>query len=237
MRFRLAFFTSGLLLAILGIAMLIPGFLEISDDHVNAFAFFYSSFFCIFFGGIMVISNHSHLEDFNIREGFMLTTASWLILSIAGALPLYFSDLGLSFTDAYFECLSGITTTGSTVLSDIDHMSRGILLWRSMLQWIGGIGIIAFGIVLLPFLKIGGMQLFQTESSDRSDKILPQSRQLVGRLVLIYLGLSALCCLSYYLLGMSGFDAINHAITTLSTGGYSTHDQSFGFLLFPSRSP
>lgn len=185
------------------------------------------------FGGLLVFVNHGKFEDFNIREGFILTTASWFLLSAAGALPLYFSDLGLSLTDAFFESLSGITTTGSTVLSGLDDMSRGILLWRSMLQWVGGIGIIAFGIVLLPFLKIGGMQLFQTESSDRSDKILPQSRQLVGRVLWVYIGLSLLCAVTYYMLGMSGFDAINHAMTTLSTGGYSTHDSSFSY--FDSR--
>lgn len=229
MRFRLAFFTSGLMLAIMGVAMLLPGLLDRADGHMNATAFFMSAFFCMFFGGALFFTNRGDLKDFNVREGFLLTTVIWLLLSLAGALPLYLSDLKISFTDAYFESLSGITTTGSTVLSGLDSMSRGILLWRSILQWIGGIGIVAFGIVLLPFLKIGGMQLFQSESSDRSDKFIPQSRHLVGRLVYVYIGVSFLCFLSYYALGMTAFDAINHAMTTLSTGGYSTHDASFGY--------
>lgn len=229
MRVRLTLFTSGLLLLILGTAMFFPAWVDLGDDHANAHDFFKSALICVFAGGLLILTNHGDFENFNIREGFILTTLSWLLLSLAGALPLYFSDLDLSFTDACFESLSGITTTGSTVLSGLDEMSRGVLLWRSLLQWIGGIGIIAFGIVLLPFLKIGGMQLFQMESSDRSDKLLPQSRQLVGRLVMVYVGLTILCFAVYDLLGMQGFDALNHAMTTLSTGGYSTHDLSFGY--------
>lgn len=229
MSFRLTLFTSGLLLIILGAVMLIPGFVDLSDGHSNGTTFIDSAFACLFLGGVLFLTNKSDLKNFNVREGFLLTTTSWFLLSLAGALPLFYSDLHLSFTDAYFESLSGITTTGSTVLSGLDTMSRGILLWRSMLQWIGGIGIIAFGIVLLPFLKIGGMQLFRTESSDRSDKLIPQSRNLVGQLVFVYVLLSGLCFVTYYMLGMSGFDAINHAMTTLSTGGYSTHDSSFGY--------
>lgn len=228
MTFRLAFFTSGLLITLIGVAMIIPGFLDYIQGHDNATSFFVSAIMCLFFGGLLYFANRSAFKNFNVRDGFLLTLITWLLLSLAGALPLWMSDLGLSFTDAYFESLSGITTTGSTVLSGLDSMSQGILLWRSMLQWIGGIGIIAFGIVLLPFLKIGGMQLFQTESSDRSHKALPQSRHLVGQLVLVYIGLTLLCFTAYFLLGMNGFDAVNHAMTTLSTGGYSTHDASFG---------
>lgn len=229
MSFRLTFYTTGLLLMLLGMMMLIPFVVEYADGHANAYAFLYSAMICVYFGGSLFFANQGMFARFNLREGFVLTTVSWLTLSFAGALPFYFSDLNISFTDAYFESISGITTTGSTILSGLDYMSRGVLLWRSMLQWIGGIGIVAFGIVLFPFLKIGGMQLFQTESSDRSDKILPQSRQLVGRLVLVYFLLSVFCFVTYFLLGMTFFDALNHAMTTLSTGGYSTHDSSFGY--------
>ena len=234
MRFRLAFFTSGLLLVMLGMAMLIPALLDYAQDHVNANAFFMSSFIALFIGGALCLTNRGDMEKFNVREGFLLTSLSWLLLCIGGALPLYLSNLNLNFANAFFESVSGITTTGSTVLVGLDKMSHGILLWRSMLQWIGGIGIIAFGIVLLPFLKIGGMQLFLTESSDQSDKIIPKSRELVGRLVYIYVGLSIACAITYFMLGMNPFEAINHAMTTLSTGGYSTHDASFGF--YPSAS-
>lgn len=213
--------------------MLVPFWLDYIHGQENAGAFLVSSMICIFFGGCLFFANQGNFGAFNLREGFMLTTVSWLFLSLAGALPFYFSDLRLSFTDAFFESISGVTTTGSTVLSGLDYMSHGILLWRSILQWIGGIGIVAFGIVLLPFLKIGGMQLFQTESSDRTDKIIPQSRQLVGRLVFVYVLLTVICFVFYDFFGMSDFDAVNHAMTTLSTGGYSTHDASFGYFQSP----
>ena len=229
MQFRLALFTSGLLLVILGLSMLIPAMLDHSQGHANASAFYMSAILSLFIGGALFLTNKGEFERFNVKEGFILTTTSWLLLCLAGALPLYLSDLNITYTDAFFESVSGITTTGSTILSGLDTMSHGILVWRSMLQWIGGIGIIAFGMVLLPFLKIGGMQLFLTESSDRSDKILPQSRELVGRLLLTYTVLTILCFITYFFLGMTPFDAINHAMTTLSTGGYSTHDASFGF--------
>lgn len=209
--------------------MLIPAALDYTDGSPNAKAFCLSAFVSVFLGGAMILSNQGGGGKFAVKEGFLLTTLSWFMLSLVGSVPLYLSNLDISFTDAFFESLSGITTTGSTILSGLDDLSRGVLLWRSMLQWIGGIGIIAFAIVLLPFLKIGGMQLFQSESSDRSDKIIPQSRQLVARLVFIYVALSIACFFSYYLLGMSSFDAINHAMTTVSTGGYSTHDKSFGY--------
>lgn len=209
--------------------MLFPALLDYVQDHQNAGAFFLSACICLFFGGALFLTNRGEQQNFNVRDGFMLTTLSWLMLSLAGALPLYLSDLHISYTDAVFESLSGITTTGSTVLSGLDNMSHGVLLWRSLLQWIGGIGIIAFGIILLPFLKIGGMQLFQSESSDRSDKIIPQFHQLIWQLIMVYTTLTLLCFSAYSLLGMDRFDAINHAMTTLSTGGYSTHDASFGY--------
>lgn len=230
MRFRLPLFATGLLLTVLGAVMLFPALLDFTQGEAdNAGAFFISACMCLFFGGALFLANRGGQQKFNVRDGFMLTTLSWLMLSLAGALPLYLSDLHISMTDAIFESLSGITTTGSTILSGLDGMSHGVLLWRSLLQWIGGIGIIAFGIILLPFLKIGGMQLFQAESSDRSDKIVPQFRQLIGQLVLVYVTLTFLCFSAYKLLGMTPFDAINHAMTTLSTGGYSTHDASFGY--------
>ncbi len=228
MNFRLTLFTCGILLVILGGTMLLPGAVDYSYGYTNYAAFFLSAIFCFFLGGALVLSNTGKVEDFNIREGFLLTTVSWLLLSFIGALPLYLSDLNLSYADAFFESVSGITTTGSTVLTNLDYMSRGILLWRSILQWIGGIGIVAFAIFLLPYLKVGGMQLFRTESSDRSDKSAPKARQLVGRLLFVYVFLTGLCFVVYYELGMPVFDAINHAMTTLSTGGYSTHDLSIG---------
>ena len=233
MRFQIITFTIGILLTIIGVMELIPALVDWQDDHVNASDFFVCSMVSLFFGGVLTITSGSSDTTITVRQTFLLTTLSWLFMSLFSAFPLYMSDLNISFTDAFFEAVSGITTTGSTVLSGLDGMSRGILLWRSLIQWIGGIGIVAFAIVMLPFLRVGGMQLFQTESSDRSEKVMPRSTAVVGTLIKVYCLLTGACALSYYVLGMSGFDAINHALTTIPTGGYSTHDASFGYFQSP----
>ena len=163
------------------------------------------------------------------REMFVLTTASWITVCTFGALPFVLSHTVASFTDAIFESVSGITTTGASVLSKLDSLPKDILLWRSMMQWIGGLGIIALGAAVLPFLRIGGMRLFQTESSILSEKTLPNTRRVLARLLLVYSGISLACAICYLLAGMSIFDAINHAMTTVSTGGFSTHDQSIAY--------
>lgn len=229
MKYNIIGFTLGLLLMIIGLAELIPAFVDQKMAHPNANVFFVNALFSFFFGGALVISNKTFRHELDIRQAFLLTTLSWLSVSLFAALPLYMSDLNISFTDAFFESLSGITTTGSTVLSGLDAMSDGILLWRSIIQWIGGIGLVGFAIILLPFLRIGGMQLFQTESSDKSDKVMPKSVDVIIALFIVYCGLTAACTLTFYMLGMSFFDAVNHAMTTIPTGGYSTHDASFGY--------
>lgn len=228
MQYQIISFTIGFLLVIMGTAQLVPGMLDWVRGHPNANAFFVSGILLFFLGGALALSSKSFAVKLTIRQTFLLTTISWLALSFAAALPLYFSDLDISYTDATFEAVSGITTTGSTVLSGLDDISHGVLLWRSIIQWIGGIGIVAFAIIILPFLNVGGMQLFQAESSDRSDKIMPRLHEVVGSLIIVYVGLTGLCAVIYFILGMSWFDAINHAMTTLCTGGYSTHDASFG---------
>jgi trk system potassium uptake protein TrkH len=157
---------------------------------------------------------------------FLLTSLSWIAISAFSALPLMFSQLQLSYTDAFFESISGITTTGSTVLVGLDTMPRDILLWRALLQWLGGIGIIVMAIAILPFIRVGGMRLFQTESSDRSEKPFARAASTAKAIGTVYLALSMICAFAYWLAGMSLFDAITHAMTTLSTGGYSTYDSS-----------
>ncbi len=159
------------------------------------------------------------------RDMFLITSLVWIIASAFAALPFVFIN-HISFTDAYFETMSGITTTGSTVLSGLDDMSHSILLWRSTLQWLGGIGFIVMGVAILPMLNIGGMKLFQTESSDWSEKSSPRTRHVAKNIMLVYSILTLLCFIGYLLSGMNAFDAINHALTTLSTGGYSTSDGS-----------
>ncbi len=229
MRTEVIGFTVGTLLTILGLAELVPAIVDWSHDHVNAYDFFLNSIICLFFGVSLTISNFRYGKTITIRESFLLTTLSWVFLCFFATLPIYMSDLGISFVDAFFESVSGLTATGSTVFYNLDEMSHGILIWRSLLQWIGGIGFIAFAIILLPFLRVGGMQLFQTESSDRYEKIMPKSGEIIVSLLQVYLGLTVACGLTYFLLGMSAFDAVNHAMTTIATGGYSTHDKSFGF--------
>ena len=162
------------------------------------------------------------------RYLFLLTTLCWLSICLFAAIPLYLSVPELSITDAWFETVSAITTTGSTVLSGLDTMPKAVLLWRAILQWIGGIGIIVMAIAILPALKIGGMKLFKTESSDISEKILPRSSSLSSYILLVYLAISVAAALSYFIGGMSGFDAVTHGMTSAATGGFANYDASFG---------
>jgi trk system potassium uptake protein len=161
----------------------------------------------------------------SVRDMFLITSLVWTVASAFAALPFVFIN-HISFTDAYFETMSGITTTGSTVLSGLDNMAPSVLLWRSILQWIGGVGFIVMAVAILPMLNVGGMKLFQTESSDKSDKTSPRAKTVAKNIVVVYLILTLLCCLGYILTGMDLFEAINHSFTTLSTGGYSTTDAS-----------
>ncbi|CAM4328343.1 TrkH family potassium uptake protein [Shewanella livingstonensis] len=175
---------------------------------------------------ILCIQNgRNHQFNLNIRDMFMLTSITWFVVSLFAALPFTLYH-GINYTDAFFETMSGITTTGSTVLSGLDTMDHSILVWRSLLQWLGGIGFIVMAVAILPFLNVGGMRLFRTESSDWSDKTIPRTQHMAKHLFLIYVALTLLCTWCYHLAGMHWFEAINHAMTTLSTGGYSTSDSS-----------
>lgn len=228
MRFRRISLTVGITLCALAILMLLPALVDLVDNNSDWQAFLVSSVLTFFLGGLLVFSGiELQSREVELKEGFVLTTVSWLATAAFAALP--FIGLGLGYTDAYFEAMSGLTTTGSTVLSGLDDLPRGILLWRSILQGLGGIGIVVTAIFMLPFLRVGGMQLFHTESSDRSEKVVPRSSQLILSIVRIYIALIAMCAVIFGILGMTPFDAICHALTTVSTGGFSTHDQSFGF--------
>lgn len=177
----------------------------------------------------LILFNRKAPHKLNVREVFLLTISAWGAVCVFGALPFVLSHAVNDFSDAIFESVSGVTTTGATVLTQLDTQPRDILLWRSMMQWIGGLGIVALGAAVLPFLGIGGMRLFRAESSDFSEKVLPQTRRFLVQLLLVYILVSALCAVAYLLAGMSLFDAINHAMTTVSTGGFSTHDNSLAF--------
>ena len=227
--FRPALFVTGLFLIGLAAFMWVPLLYMLWVGEDGGHEFLLSSGITLLTGGVLAYL-FGKRESFALvpRQVFVLTTLAWVSVSLFAALPLLLIH-HIDYTDAFFETMSGLTTTGSTVLVRLDEAPRGILLWRSLLQWIGGIGFIAMGVLILPFLRVGGMRLFHAESSDRSEKVLPRFESVAKAIFFIYVILSAACVAAYYLAGMSMFDAVNHAMTTVSTGGYSTHDASMGF--------
>ncbi|MEM1289659.1 MAG: potassium transporter TrkG, partial [Pseudomonadota bacterium] len=231
--FRPVLLVIGLFVAALGAAMVIPILADIGADDAAARAdqqaFLASAALCLTIGGGLAGASWGRVETITTRQGFLLTTGAWLALVFAAALPMRLGSADLSFTDAFFEAMSGLTTTGATVVTGLDDMPRGFLLWRSMLQWFGGVGVIIMAIAILPFLSIGGMQLFRLESSDRSDKIVPAADDLALQIFWLYSVMTLMCFACYWAAGMTSFDALNHAMTTVATGGYSTKDMSFGY--------
>ncbi|ADM09352.1 Trk system potassium uptake protein TrkH [Parvularcula bermudensis HTCC2503] len=213
--------------------MLIPMVADLLANHRDWRAFAGAALISGSVGAAMAASNWGRVDTITTRQGFLLTGASWLAIVTAAAIPLMLGVRGLSFTDAFFEAMSGLTTTGATVVTGLDTSPPGFLLWRSMLQWIGGVGIVIMAIAILPFLSVGGMQLFRLESSDPSEKLLPGASQIATWIIWIYVTFTATCFVIYWAMGMSGFDAINHAMTTIATGGFSTKDASFGYFLTP----
>ncbi|WP_156098490.1 TrkH family potassium uptake protein [Thermopetrobacter sp. TC1] len=228
-------FVIGALLLLLSLFMIPPMLVDVLAQNPDWHVFAVSALITGFAGLMLaLISRDAFSDRVLVREGFLLTVTSWLAVSLAAALPYLLYNEGKGFADAWFEAVSGLTTTGSTVFTGLDSMPPGILLWRSLTQWIGGIGIVVMALIMLPFLRIGGMQLFQTESSDRSDKLLPRAQQFIAGLTAAYLVLTITCALAYKMAGMRLFDALNHALTTISTGGFSTHDASMGFFTQPA---
>ncbi|HRY23570.1 MAG: TrkH family potassium uptake protein [Geminicoccaceae bacterium] len=226
----------GIVLLVLALAMLPSMLADLIAGHADWQVFLLSASCTAFIGVslILMTTGVSRTPELTVRQGFLLTTLTWVTTTAFAALPFAFSDLGLGAAGAFFEAMSGITTTGSTVIVGLEAAPPGILLWRAMLQWLGGIGIIVMGIAILPMLSIGGMQLFRTESTDSSEKILPRAAQIATNIALIYLLLSLLCASIYWLFGMSWFDAAAHAMTTIATGGYSTYDASIGHFASPA---
>ena len=226
--YKTVFFTLGILQIILGIFMLIPIIAQFSYKELDS-SFFSSSLVTIIFGTLFFLSNLDHEKKLNLQQAFLLTSLSWLSIAIFGSLPFIFSNINFSFTNAFFESMSGITTTGSTIISDLENMPKGILLWRAILQWLGGIGIIVMAITLMPIMNVGGMQLFKISNNDSSEKILPKSKEVALRLIYIYSVLTALCAVFYKIFGMNLFDSITHSMTTIATGGFSNYNDSIGF--------
>ena len=226
--YKTVFFTLGLLQIILGLSMIIPIFAQVIYNELDA-GFIGSGIISIIFGMLFYLSNLDHDKKINLQQAFLLTSLSWLSIAIFGSLPFIFSELNLKVVDAFFESMSGITTTGSTIIVDLNGSPKSILLWRAMLQWLGGIGIIVMAITLMPIMNIGGMQLFKISSSDTNEKILPKTKEIAVRLMLIYLSLSIACMILYKLCGMSLFDSITHSMTTIATGGFSNYNESIGY--------
>ena len=226
--YKTVFFTLGVLQIILGLSMIIPLIAQFIFNELDS-GFISSGIISIVFGVLFFISNLDHDKKLNLHQAFLLTGLSWISIAVFGSLPFIFSSLNLSFTDGFFESMSGITTTGSTIITNLDSAPKSILLWRALLQWLGGIGIIVMAITLMPIMNVGGMQLFKISSNNTAEKILPTSKEISIRLISIYLSLTLLCSFFYKLFGMNFFDSITHSMTTIATGGFSNYNESIGY--------
>ena len=225
--YKTVFFTLGVLQVILGISMVFPIIVQIIFGELDS-SFISASLITIVFGTLFFLSNLEHDRKINFQQAFLLTALSWISVAIFGSLPFIFSDLNLSITDAFFESMSGITTTGSTIITDLDSTPKSVLVWRAILQWLGGIGIIVMAITLMPIMNVGGMQLLKVSSGDASEKILPKTKEITIRLIIIYVALTLLCTLFYKIFGMKFFDSFTHSMTTIATGGFSNYNDSIG---------
>ena len=225
---KTVFFLIGILLIVLGASMLAPYSIQILYGE-NSHSFVSSSFVTIFIGILFILANLDKDFKLNLRQTFLFSTLAWLMIAIFGSLPFLLSANEFTISEAFFESMSGITTTGSTIISNLEETPKGILLWRAILQWLGGIGIIVMAITLMPIMNVGGMQLFKISSNDSSEKILPKSKEIALRLIYIYIGLTATCAITYWVFGMGKFDSLTHSMTTIATGGFSNYNQSIGY--------
>ncbi|AXI54044.1 potassium transporter TrkH [Sulfitobacter sp. JL08] len=218
----------GLLVAMLGLTMLLPLLVDLAEGREHWPVFLESSVITMLCGGLIALACANGVrEGLTIQQTFLLTTGVWLTLPLFGAIPFVFGATEARFVDAFFEAMSGLTTTGSTVFSGLEDLPKGLLLWRGILQWLGGIGIIVVAMVFLPELRVGGMQIFRSEGFDTFGKILPRATEISSRISVIYIGLTLACTIAYISTGMNAFDATVHAMTTIATGGFSNYDASF----------
>ncbi|MBY0430051.1 MAG: TrkH family potassium uptake protein, partial [Rhodospirillales bacterium] len=224
--FRPVLVVVGTILSALALAMLLPAGMAAIDGKPDWLVFMASAAITAFVGMAMVLSNHTGRRDLTVRQAFLTTALAWVAVGGFGSLPFMFSTVGLGFTDAFFETISGITTTGATVMVNLDDASRAILLWRALLQWLGGIGIVVMAVTMLPMLKIGGMQMFRMEGVEPSEKAMPRAARITSLISMLYVVLTVLLCFLLWWAGMSGFNALTHAMTTISTGGFSNSDYS-----------
>ena len=225
---RPIFLVIGLLLATLGGAMFLPAIVDLMADNDDWQIFAVSGTLCVLVGVGLYGGARGTTRHLDTKQAFIMTVGTWVTLALFGALPYYWSGIVPSFTDAIFESLSGLTTTGATVITGLDNAPPGILLWRAIEQWLGGLGIIVMAVAVLPMLQIGGMQLFKIEAFETAEKIMPRATQISGSLTLVFLFFTALCAVAYLAAGMALDDAVIHAMTTVATGGFSSKDASIG---------
>jgi len=218
----------GVMMWVMGVLMMIPALVDLAAQNADWKVFAVSGVASLFIGIAMVLAYNDPIHGLNIRQALLVTNFAWFGLAMTGALPFMLSHLQLSFTDGFFESMSGITTTGATVLTNLDDLPPGLQLWRGMLQWMGGIGIIVTGLSLLPILNIGGMQMFKVESFELEGKVMPRATQISAGITAIYLLMTLACAFALWQAGMTGLEAVVHAMTTISTGGFSTSDASVG---------
>ena len=225
---KTVFFLIGVLLIVLGAAMLAPYFLQIYYKE-GSHSFISASFVTMFIGVLFILANLEKDFKLNLKQTFLFSSLAWVMVATFGSLPFLLSTQDFNFSEAFFESMSGITTTGATIISDLDNSPKSILLWRAIMQWLGGIGIVVMAITILPLLKVGGMQLFKMEGSDSTEKILPRAIEVAAIIISTYIILTLMCGFFYWIFGMTIFDSISHAMTTIATGGFSTHNDSIGF--------
>ncbi len=225
---KTVFFLIGILLIVLGASMLAPYSLQIIFDE-GSHSFISSSFITIFIGVLFILANLEKEFKLNLKQTFLFSSLAWIMVATFGSLPFLLSTENFTFSESFFESMSGITTTGATIISNLDDTPKSILLWRAIMQWLGGIGIVVMAITILPLLKVGGMQLFKMEGPDSTEKILPRTIEVAAIIISTYIALTLLCGFFYWFFGMSIFDSVSHAMTTIATGGFSTHNESIGF--------
>ncbi len=225
---KTVFFLIGILLLVLGASMLAPYTVQVISNEGNH-SFISASFITCFIGVLFILANLEKEFKLNLRQTFLFSSLAWITVASFGSLPFLLSTEEFTFSEAFFESMSGITTTGATIISDLDNSPKSILLWRAIMQWLGGIGIVVMAITILPLLKVGGMQLFKMEGPDSTEKILPRTIEVAAIIISTYIILTFLCGFFYWIFGMNVFDSVSHAMTTIATGGFSTHNDSIGF--------
>lgn len=220
------FMISGYILGILGLIMLIPAGLDFAENKEVVSPFVPAAVITVFLGLSLFLANYTKVEKISLKQAYLVTIVSWCAVGVFAALPFLFFNSDYRFADVFFETVSGITGTGATVLSDVEILPKPILLWRSILNFLGGLGIVIFAVALLPFLGIGGMRIFQRENSDSNDKFMPKFSYIAKRIVFVYMVLVIICTVALALCGMDWFDAVNHAMASIGTGGFSTKNNS-----------